>query len=192
MRAHIAWSAKPNEYPVYISAGGGAEEILTAELIPLKLKERFTEILGIMLDADEKPKKRYARIRSQCSADFPGIPDELPNGGLILENEKKKRLGVWIMPDNVTEGTLEVFLRYMVPRESEAIWGHAVSSAESAKQLGAPYHLSHCHKANLYTWLAWQDEPAQRAGEALTKKILDPHAPSAAAFVKWFRSLYQL
>lgn len=192
MRAHIAWSSQPSEYPVYISRGGGAEEILSAQLIPLKLRERFTQVLGVMLDADEEPKSRYARIRSQCIAEFPNMPVDLPDGGLVVENGSKRRLGVWIMPDNVAPGTLEVFLQYMVPSTSAAVWDHAVTSAAAAKQLGAPYHDSHCPKANLYTWLAWQDEPAQRAGEALTRKILDPHAPSAANFIKWFRSLYQL
>jgi hypothetical protein len=192
MRAHIAWSAEPKEYPVYISPSGGAEEIITAKLVPLKLKERLTDTLGVMLDADDNPKTRYGRIRSQCQADFSDMPEELPPEGLVIENGNKKRLGVWIMPDNVTSGALEVFLQYLVPAHSAPIWSHAVTSVAAAKQLGAPYHNSHCHKANLYTWLAWQNEPAQRAGEALTRKILDPHAPSAAPFVQWFRNLYQL
>jgi hypothetical protein len=192
MRAHIAWSAEPKEYPVYITAGGGAAEILAARLIALKLKERFTRILGVMLDADEKPKNRYGHIRSQCLPDFPNMPDDLSSEGLVLENGSGKRIGVWIMPDNITSGSLELFLRHMVPAESAHIWNHAINSTASAKRLGAPYHDSHCDKANLYTWLAWQNEPAQRAGEALAKKILDPHSLSAAAFVKWFKDLYQL
>ncbi len=192
MKAHVAWSADANEYPVYICAGGGATEILAAGLITLKLRERFTKILGIMLDADEKPKGRYRQIRSQCLVEFPEMPDDLPREGLVLENADGKRIGVWIMPDNIAEGGLEVFLRYMVPTESAHIWDHAKSSSESAKQIGARYHDCHSDKANLYTWLAWQNEPSQRAGEALTKKILDPHAPSATTFVKWFRDLYQL
>jgi hypothetical protein len=192
MQAHIAWSAVPDEYPVFISAGGGANEILTSGLIPLKLRERFTTILGVMLDADEKPQGRYANRRSQCLSDFPGMPQNLPSEGLVIENGDKKRLGVWIMPDNVTEGSLEVFLRYLVPSDLEALWNHAVDSSTSAKGLGATYRDCHCPKAHLYTWLAWHDEPAQRAGEAITRKILDPHAGSAKPFVKWFRELYQL
>jgi hypothetical protein len=47
-------------------------------------------------------------------------------------------------------------------------------------------------KANLYTWLAWQDEPGQTPGHALTRKILDPSSPSALSFVKWFMALYSL
>jgi len=120
------------------------------------------------------------------------MPENLPIDGLIIENGNSKRLGVWIMPDNQSAGGLEVFLRYMIPSESAQVWDHAINSTAAARKLGAPYRDCHCPKANLYTWLAWQDEPAQRAGEALTKKILDPHAPSAAAFVKWFRDLYRL
>ena len=122
----------------------------------------------------------------------PNLPQTLPAEGLIEENASGKRLGVWIMPDNVTDGDLEIFLRHLVPEGSKPLWDHAVQSTASAKGIGAPYNDCHCHKANLYTWLAWQDEPTQRQGEALTKKILDSHAPSATLFVKWFRQLYQL
>ncbi len=192
MRAHIAWSAVADEYPVYISSGGGAEEILSAELISLRLRARLTRTLGVMLDADESPKGRYAGIRSQCIPDFPNMPETLPVDGLIVDNAAGKRLGIWIMPDNVTEGALEVFLRYLVPDDSKKVWDHAVDSTSAAKGVGAPYRDAHCDKANLYTWLAWPDEPSQRPGEALTRRILDPHAASAVPFVNWFRGLYQL
>jgi hypothetical protein len=192
MRAHIAWSSVPDQYPVFITDGGGAEEILSAELIPLKLRGRLTKTLGVMLDADDSPSGRYRHIRSQCIGDFTNMPEALPPEGLVVENSSGKRLGVWIMPDNVSEGALEIFLRYMVPQNSKSVWDHAVDSTSAARTIGAPYRDCHCDKANLYTWLSWQDEPSQRPGEALTKKILDPHAPSAAPFVKWFRELYQL
>jgi hypothetical protein len=192
MRAHVAWSAVPDEYPVFITSGGGAEEIISAGLVPLTLRTRTTKTLGVMLDADDNPLSRYTSIRSQCLSDFPSLPDKLSSEGLIASNNSGKRLGIWIMPDNVTAGALEIFLRHMVPPASKHIWDHAVGSTAEAKTKGAPYRDAHCDKANLYTWLSWQDEPSQRPGEALTKKLLDPHAPSAAPFVKWFRELYQL
>jgi hypothetical protein len=123
---------------------------------------------------------------------FPGMPQDLPTEGLIIENNEHKRLGAWIMPDNASEGSLEMFLRHLVPGDLEALWTHAVTSTAAAKPVGACYRDCHLSKANLYAWLAWQDEPGQRAGAALTKKVLDAHAESAAPFVKWFRELYQL
>jgi hypothetical protein len=94
------------------------------------------------------------------------------------------------MPDNESEGCTEVFLRHLVPAQAETSWQHAVQSVIGARELGAPCRECHLPKAHLYTWLAWQDPPGQSPGIALTKKILDPTAPSAARFVTWFRLLY--
>ena len=116
----------------------------------------------------------------------------MPTEGLITEKEDEKLFGLWIMPDNVSEGALETFLRSLAPGNSVALWAHATASVSTARALGATCRESHIGKANLYTWLAWQDPPGQSGGRALTQNILDPHSPSSAAFVNWFRDLYQL
>ena len=193
MRHHIAWPAIPADYPVWITVGGGDEEILKPPFISTKLKEPFVKVLAIMLDADDAaPASRYGRIRSQCLSMFPAMPDKLPDTGLIVENDEHRRVGVWIMPDNRSGGCLEVFLRNLVPGDSAAVWDHAVNSTATAQNIGAPVKKCHLSKAHRYTWLSWQDEPTQRPGEALTKRLLDPHADYAAGFVKWFRDLYQI
>jgi hypothetical protein len=87
---------------------------------------------------------------------------------------------------------LETFLRYLVPDDAEIVWRHATEAVASARNLGARCRESHLPKAELYTWLAWQDPPGFSPGRALTKKILDPHSEHATPFVKWFRDLYQL
>ncbi|MGA2869741.1 MAG: DUF3226 domain-containing protein, partial [Verrucomicrobiota bacterium] len=87
---------------------------------------------------------------------------------------------------------IEVFLKYLVPETAKNQWQHAVNSTAEARKLGCNYKDCHIDKANLYSWLAWQDEPGQYPGHALTRKVLDAKAPSAAPFVKWFLQLYSL
>jgi hypothetical protein len=192
MRAHVTWPQPVAEAPVWIDIGKSAEEILEAGYLTAKIKTRDLQILGVMLDADVKPRGRYERIRGLCSELFPNLPEELPSSGLIADNDSDKRFGLWIMPDNGSEGSLETFLRHLVPDESEPLWKHAVQSVKVAKATGSRCRDCHDAKANLYTWLAWQDPPGQSPGLALTKKILDPQSDSAGAFVKWFRQLYRL
>jgi len=192
MRAHVQWPEQVDQAPVYIEIGKSADEILQIGYISTKLKDREVQTLGIMLDADTKLKGRYERIRNQCLTLFPALPKDLPVSGLVAENLEQKRVGVWIMPDNASEGSIEMFLRYLVPNESEPVWKHATESVARALEMGAPCRNSHIPKANLYTWLAWQDPPGQSPGIALTKKILDPHSPTADVFVHWFRTLYEL
>jgi hypothetical protein len=93
------------------------------------------------------------------------------------------------MPDNEAVGDLETFLRYLVPDQQQPTWQHAIAATTEAKRLGCGFRDTHMRKAQLYTWLAWQDPPAQIAGVALRNKVLDPVSPYAAAFVAWFRSL---
>jgi hypothetical protein len=191
MRWHVDWPAEATDAPVWIEVGSSVDEILEPAHITALLKSREISVLGVMLDADAKPWGRYESIRSTCADFFPSLPKQMPTDGLVVENEDK-RLGLWVMPDNSAEGCLETFLRYLVPDESEELWKHAMDAVISAKTIGAKYRAVHTHKANLYTWLAWQDPPGQSPGLALTKKILDPHSKNADSFVKWFRQLYKL
>ena len=58
---------------------------------------------------------------------------------------------------------------------------------------GAKIKPNHIDKANIYTWLAWQDKPEQQIGIAVKKKtIFDPTHPNAQKFVTWFKDLYEL
>lgn len=120
------------------------------------------------------------------------MPRQLPDGGLLLRNEGSLRFGVWVMPDNASDGGLETFLRHLVPTRVAPIWSHAEQSTVRARELGADYRDAHFAKARMHTWLAWQDPPGRPLGVALTAKVLDPHSPGAQPFVNWFRTLYDL
>ena len=191
MRHHVPWPKDRDQAPFWIELGNSVDEILADNFISTHLKARGVEILGVMLDADTTPPGRYQRVYQLCSQLFPSMPKSLEPTGLIAENQGK-RFGLWVMPDNSSDGSLETFLRHLVPDKSEPIWQLAINSAAQAKAARAAYRESHTDKANLYTWLAWQDPPGQSPGLALTKKFLDPASPSAAHFVAWFRNLYRL
>jgi hypothetical protein len=192
MRAHINWPEKIEQAPVYIEIGKSADEILDPDYLSVLIKEPGIDVLGIMLDADTKPKGRYQRIRTVCKDAFPELPADLPASGAIVQNADRKRLGIWIMPDNTADGCLETFLRYLVPAERKVLWDHAITSTGDAKTKGSEFKDVHEDKAYLHTYLAWQDPPGQNPGIALAKKVLDPKSESAQAFVNWFKELYGL
>jgi hypothetical protein len=47
-------------------------------------------------------------------------------------------------------------------------------------------------KAQLHTWLAWQDEPGTQLGLAVKRRYLQGDAPLAADFVHWLKRLFEL
>ena len=191
MGEHTPWPENKHKAPVWIEISNGAEDILRDGFLSVYLKDPEIKTLGVMFDADVKPTERYARVTTLCRQFF-AFPKDLPVAGTIVENADHKRFGVWVMPDNSSVGDLEMFLKYLVPVAAKPIWEYAVTCVTEAKKSGCPCRDAHITKAQLYTWLAWQDPPAQTPGRALTKYILDPKHEYAANFVKWFMELYQL
>lgn len=192
MRSHIYWPEHKSEWPIYVDLGNSVDEILKPAFLTTQFKEAGVTTVGIMLDADTKPDGRYQSIRNTCIKFFPNLPEKLTTAGVVAKNTGGMRMGVWIMPDNLAEGCLETFLRYLVPDAEEPIWKLAVESTQTARSRGAKFPEKDTPKSTLYTWLAWQSTPGQQPGLALTKHILDPKSAHAEPFVKWFRDLYEV
>lgn len=189
MKAHIDWPDSPQDRPVHLIEWQRVDNILTNALTT-EIKSEHIRIFGLILDADQSAAGRYQRVRQLCRELFPGLPDSMPPEGLVAEHGDK-RFGLWIMPDNVANGDLETFLKLLVPGNSANLWELATESVDRAIETGAQC-TGHETKARLYTWLAWQKDPGQSPGIALTAKVLDPASASAQPFVAWFKELYKI
>jgi hypothetical protein len=110
---------------------------------------------------------------------------------LIHTNSDGLKLGIWLMPNNVSCGMLEAFLLDLIP-EGDPLIGYANKAAKTAQRLGAPFKPAHHQKAIVHTWLAWQDEPGAQLHQAVKKQVLASTGPHAAPFVKWFRELFDV
>jgi AAA ATPase domain len=66
----------------------------------------------------------------------------------------------------------------------------ARDATAQARALGAPFRDAHREKAELHAWLAWQDPPGQQLHAAVRAHALPPAPPVTAAFVAWFRRLF--
>jgi hypothetical protein len=96
------------------------------------------------------------------------------------------------MPDNRFVGMLEDFLIQLLPAESEALFDLAKRCVSDASSSGAPFKVTHRRKAEIHTWLAWQDDPGRQLHEAVHHRLLDPRGPESQPFVKWFRALFRV
>ena len=180
---------KKEEWIVEIKVCGGYDKINTRYIsTPLKT----SKALGLIVDADNDLNARWQSIRNACLPSIPNLPEKLPEDGLICDTPMGIKFGVWIMPDNQTTGMLETFLRYLIPDEGEELWEYAQAVTQEAKNKGAKFIDNHLDKANIYTWLAWQDPPGRQLHLAVKKKILNPNHPKAQTFVSWFKRLYDL
>jgi len=154
-----------------------------------ELKATDLGILGVVLDADTNLANQWASITRVLNAygcqNVPPAPD--PNGTIVTTRSGKK-IGVWIMPDNHRNGALEDFVGSMIAGGDD-LWEKAQKDVNNIPTNQRRFKPTYLSKAQVHTWLAWQEEPGTRMGETFKKKYLDPNCPQAIAFVDWIRRL---
>lgn len=189
----VAWGERNQPKLVDIESADGVERLLEPGYIETQLKSGRLHSLGILLDADTDAGAQWGALRDRCLASCPGFPATPPPEGLVLTLGSGVRLGAWLMPDNRQRGMLETFLLSLRPdSHSPGLWQHTQQAVTQAQQFGAPWRAAHQDKALVHTFLAWQDPPGRQLHQALMERMLDAKAPAGAAFVAWFRRLFEV
>jgi hypothetical protein len=170
---------------------GGVENVL--KKTDLILIDGSPDIcLGIVIDADEDINARWQSVSSILEkAGYKDLPDSPDTNGTIIKQEFLPTFGVWIMPDNKIEsGYLETFLTHLVPENSKS-WEHAKNSVAALEE--KPFiktKVDHTTKAEIHTFLAWQEEPGKPFGQSITAKYLQADNPKCQNFVNWLNRLF--
>jgi hypothetical protein len=171
----------------FVSPAGGVEQLLRA--IPVTLKGSY-ERIGIVLDANSRLADRWAQIRGRANRADVALPESPGSEGTIVEGRQpESRVGIWLMPDNSSPGTLESFLSGLVPPDHPA-WAYAGEATTEARKRGARCLEKDHLKSTLHTWLAWQEEPGLPFGTALRTGVFETESETARRFVGWFNRLF--
>ena len=187
----VPWPDPPNS-PVFIDTRGSVDEILKPGVLGAELAASGLESLGVVVDANSDAASRWEDVRSWCCGEFRNLPNKIPAGGLEVVHSRGIRFGVWIMPNNRFTGMLEDWLVRLIPEKARPLYQLARSCVSEAQQQDAPFRTPHRTKAEVHTWLAWQDEPGLRLYDAVQDRVIDPTRPESQPFVKWFRGLFRL
>ena len=171
----------------YVASAGGLPELL--KQFPVVLKGSYDRI-GVLVDANTHPMDRWEQLRSRAHSVGITLPRTPERSGTIVEGLRPaSRLGLWLMPDNDSTGTLETFLSKLVPAD-DGLWSYSAGVIVEALRLGAPLHDSDHLKGRLHSWLAWQEEPGLPFGTAMRAKIFAHDTQDALAFAAWFERLF--
>lgn len=160
---------------------------------PVRLKESDVNAVGALVDADTDIDARWTSLKEHLvTANYPDIPSSPdPRGTIMLPPSDTilPRVGVWLMPDNSTNGILEDFLRFLVPNPNPLLdyAERSVAGIPAEHQRFAPKDNP---KALIHTWLAWQEKPGKPFGTAITARYLDAGLPHAADFANWLKQLF--
>ena len=184
---------KPNQ-----ESSGSKSELL--EDLSQRARSPKSSAIGYIFDADDLAltnnewnlQRTWAAIcdRLAKSPTLVTTPDQIPVDGFVGRHSKTRTpIGVWLMPDNQRDGSVEDFLRELID-EGDRIAPFAEVSTRSAKNdHGALFPEKDFRKAAMETWLAWQEEPGMTFGTAFQKNCLQKNRPLAERFVAWVRNL---
>ena len=179
----------PEPFPV-IKEIGGKDDLINGVDVAISLSSHKS--IGFILDANSSLENRWKAVTSRLRQVGMDPPTEIPREGFIGEAlEYDARVGVWIMPDNQREGTLEQFMQTLI-KEKDPLLTHAANSTNKAKELGADFKENDKNKAVLHTWLAWQETPGLPYGSAIRARYFRDDSSTAEAFVSWFRQTFQI
>jgi hypothetical protein len=149
--------------------------------------------LGLVIDANADCAARWQALRDRLvAAGYQGVPDVPSLTGTMLpapENTLLPRVGVWIMPDNQSQGMLEDFLRFLIPAGSR-LFEHVQASVSAIPEADRRFDLHDEPKALIHTWLAWQEEPGLPYGTAIKARYLDSGVPPVDLLVSWLKNLF--
>jgi len=177
--------------PVVIKPAAGDRGVLHSMRTAARASTNLP--VGFVVDADVPVSQRWQSVCQHLNELDLRLPDNVPETGFVDRSSVSKALvGVWIMPDNVTdEGKLEHLIETLVPA-GDVLIDHARDSTDEAAARGAQFAGQDRVKAELHCWLAWQKEPGRPFGTALKAHFFRHDSAVALRFVGWFKHLYGL
>jgi hypothetical protein len=164
--------------------------------LPTFFKVSDVKALGVVVDADSDLAARWRSLSDKLrAAGYQNIPTSPSPDGTIVTRPKTPllalvpRVGVWIWPNNQSDGILEDFVRSLVPVDCPLL-SRAESAVAEIPSAQRRFVDVATPKAVIHTWLAWQKDPGTPFGTAIKAKFLDGHVADAEVLVKWLRELF--
>lgn len=171
------------------------------EDLPVELKGSEVTALGIIVDADLDVKSRWESLANRLKdLKYEDVPDLPEKDGTICKGKDLPKIGVWLMPDNTLPGILEDFVKLLVPDEQKNLLQRAIEAVDGIPEEERLFITKDSHKtlsdrtakAQIHTYLAWQERPGVPFGIAIREKFLKADSQHAAILMNWITKLFSL
>lgn len=184
-KSGVVWTKSDPAIPHAPATNGDANALKQAVVAVKSLTPR----VGLVIDADEAPLRRWQQIRQSFGSVGATLPGVYAADGVIVDVAEQCRVGIWMMPYGGQPGAVEKFVSSLLP--DSPLRQHANEATAKARELGAAFVERDSEKARLRTWLAWQKAPGAPYGRAIDEGFLGSSSVEATALVEWFRALFK-
>lgn len=169
-----------------IRVAGNVEKCIEAIIPEMQVSGR--KAVGVLVDADDAPLKRWNEVRSRFREADVTIPGRPAPDGAIINSQQSPRIGIWLMPDNKSAGEIENFIRDMIP-ENDPVWPLSQRYIDNIPNKHRKFRQRKALRAQLYAWLATRRLPG-RMGAAIKSGDLNARAANSMRFMDWLRALF--
>lgn len=187
--SHICAKLSPTIPQFHIEAKNGVSQLLDAIYQAVIIPERT--VLGIMLDANDHPDRRWLGVANRLRKAGIELPSFPQPEGVVVDSDPSTgppRVGVWMMPDNQSPGELEDFLAAMIPAD-DPVWPLAQEYIDDIPLEHRKFQEGKRLGAQVHAWLAAQEEP-RPPGLAIKTQDLDIDGSLCVRFTEWLRDLF--
>lgn len=169
------------------------------ELLPL-LEDADSSIqkIALILDADitgehrggfqetmEQIKEKTSNFGYEKKHKYINKGIEIPHSDSAMNS-----LGVWVMPDNKSDGTIEDWIKHKILDSESQLFNHACQTV--GKLTNKKFSQNSITKAEIATWLAWQNQPGRTIAYALKEgeELLDVNHESFKELITWLKAFF--
>lgn len=149
------------------------------------------EAVGILVDADASVTGCWNSITNGFARTGVTLPAGPTAGGTIISKSGDlPRIGIWMMPDNVSSGEVENFVLGMIST-GDTVWPLSQNYIDRIPLTQRKFANTRTKidKAKLHAWLAARKEPG-RMGAAVGAADLSVNASQCQQFLKWITDLF--
>lgn len=157
---------------------GSVEQVLRAIGPEIKVSGRRS--VGVLVDANDDLSSRWQAVVDRLARAGIAMPQAAEPAGTVTESTP--RVGVWLMPDNVSDGELEDFAVRLIP-DGDPVWPEARRYIDGIPVEGRKFASGKVMRARLYAWLATRKEP-RRMGAAIGTGDLQAGETLAVSFAE--------
>jgi hypothetical protein len=185
---------KTVEPPFELKPQGGFDEL--RKELGVMLKGNAHSHVGVVIDADEEVDDqglscRWCTIRLLLRSRGYTCPEKPNSTGIILEQEDRPRVGIWVMPDNLLKGKVETFVMSLVPPGNQ-LWSWAEAALASVPDCAERFDEKDRHKALVHTYLAVQKQPGSPMGAGIRASYFSAGIGLGPQFAAWVKLLFEL
>jgi hypothetical protein len=154
--------------------------------------------LALVVDADQpetdglgfvKTWDKITQILAECGYIIPSCPSKPGEGICFAHNDGFPPIGLWIMPDNRSNGFLEDFIKKSLVGPEKNLFERA---ERTVKDLPEPkkFKAHHTSKAEVASYMAWQAVPGQGMHGAVGAKLLNFEKGLGKQYIDWLRKVF--